>query len=51
MLSDIFISRPILASVCSLEPGSYTFTATSIETAAQGGPGTKLPGKGQIVVK
>jgi hypothetical protein len=39
------------ASVCSLEPGSYTFTATSIETAAQGGPGTKLPGKGQIVVK
>ena len=40
------------ASVCSLEPGSYTFTATSIETAAaQGGPGARLPGKGQIVVK
>jgi hypothetical protein len=39
------------ASVCSLEPGSYTFTATSIETGAQGGAGTKLPGKGQIVVK
>jgi len=39
------------ASVCSLEPGSYTFTATSIETGAQGGSGTKLPGKGQIVVK
>jgi hypothetical protein len=40
------------ASVCSLEPGSYTFTATPISTAAPGSvPNQELPAKGQIVVK
>src|SRR5262245_6443525 len=40
------------ASVCSLEPGSYAFTATRISSAAPGSvPGQELPAKGQIVVK
>ena len=40
------------ASVCSLEPGSYTFTALPINTAAPAtADTTQLPAKGQIVVK
>jgi plastocyanin len=40
------------ASVCSLEPGTYSYTATIISSGARGGgtPGTLEP-KGQIVVK
>jgi plastocyanin len=40
------------ASVCSLEPGTYSYTATIIGGRAYGGgtPGTLEP-KGQIVVK
>ena len=40
------------ASVCSLEPGSYVFTAGPINTASPGSADTsQLPAKGQIVVK
>ncbi|HXJ36817.1 MAG TPA: hypothetical protein VMS22_22500 [Candidatus Eisenbacteria bacterium] len=40
------------ASVCSLEPGAYAFTAMIVGGDHKGaGPGSILPAKGQIVVK
>src|SRR5262249_52631573 len=40
------------ASVCSLEPGSYAYTATIIGLGQRArDPGSVLPAKGQIEVK
>ncbi len=40
------------ASVCSLEPGSYTFTATRIgHRTGTPAPGSVLTSKGQLIVK
>ena len=40
------------ASVCSLEPGTYAFTATIIGRNSPGSPtGSVLPAKGQLIVK